>query len=103
MQKASYSRSELTGALRLGREDSSIRSLGGDGRAARGGRHRPIRACLQGCEGGRIDVEPLLGVLILVQFGVVVDVWAGWTESPQRSAGAAAGTYCSRTGSDRRW
>ena len=102
MQKASYSRSELTGALRLGREDSSIRSLRRDGAASRG-RRRSIRACLQGCEGGGVYVEPLLGVLILVQLGVVVNVWTGWTESPQRSAGVAAGTYCSRTGSDRRW
>lgn len=69
--------SRLTGALRLGGEDGSIGSFGGDCSAARRRRHGSIGTCLQRGEGGRVDIEALLCVLVLVQLGVVVDVGAG--------------------------
>jgi len=69
--------SGLTGALRFGSEDGSIGRLGRDSGTARRRGHRSIGARLQRREGGRVDIEPLFGVLILAQLEGVVDVGAG--------------------------
>lgn len=76
---------ELTRALRLGREDGSIGGLGGDGSVAGGRRHRAVGGGSQGGEGGRVDIEALLRVLVLVEFGVVVDIGTGWARVTKAS------------------
>jgi hypothetical protein len=68
----------LTRALRLWCEYSSIRSLGRDCCVTSRRSYGPIRGCGQGRERRRVHIEAFFCILVLAEFGVVVDIGTGW-------------------------